>query len=389
MSKGPKPVPAVELVDVAGKSARFADGRNVSFDALSRPELSKVFKYRFPEADGRVLIGRSNAAIVAAISDAIPDDWKVEHQAEPVKFDGNAAEALAQAVKALAAQVAPQAASVDEDRVRELVAEAVAGLGKQVQTIVVRDKVEYQLPDGEYVRPELQTVVDLLSQGMHVMLVGPAGSGKSHFAEQVAKALGLEYSSNSCSAGMSESALSGWLLPVGESGKFAYVPAEFVKRYEEGGLHLIDEIDAADPNLLVFINQALANGHFFLPHRHEKTRVDRHPNFRCIAAANTYGSGADRIYVGREQLDAATLDRFWIIDFGYDAILEERAVLPEVIEWANGLRNKVNELRIRRVVSSRKLIQISTMIRSGWKFKQCKDLFFTPWTAEERSKVGA
>jgi hypothetical protein len=34
--------------------------------------------------------------------------------------------------------------------------------------------------------------------------------------------------------------------------------------------------------------------------------------FVCIAAANTFGTGADRQYVGRNQLDESTLDRFRI-----------------------------------------------------------------------------
>lgn len=37
--------------------------------------------------------------------------------------------------------------------------------------------------------------------------------------------------------------------------------------YEEGGVFLLDEVDAADANVLLVINQALANGHLPVPNR--------------------------------------------------------------------------------------------------------------------------
>jgi cobaltochelatase CobS len=52
--------------------------------------------------------------------------------------------------------------------------------------------------------------------------------------------------------------------------------------------------------------------------------VRAHPNFRCIAAANTWGKGATMDYVGRNALDAATMDRFAMLEMRYDASLERR-----------------------------------------------------------------
>jgi hypothetical protein len=47
-----------------------------------------------------------------------------------------------------------------------------------------------------------------------------------------------------------------------------------------------------------------------------------HPDFRFVSTANTWGHGADRQYVGRNPLDAATIDRFWQMDWDYDEQLE-------------------------------------------------------------------
>src|SRR5262249_41806066 len=137
-------------------------------------------------------------------------------------------------------------------------------------------------------------------------------------------ALELPFYFVSISAGMSEGQLVGRLLPVGKQGKFEYVISKFVSAYENGGVLLLDEAAAGDPNMLLVINAALANGEMDVPNRPEKPAAKRHPDFICIAAANTFGTGADRQYVGRNQLDESTLDRFRIgqIDMDYDANLE-------------------------------------------------------------------
>jgi hypothetical protein len=49
------------------------------------------------------------------------------------------------------------------------------------------------------------------------------------------------------------------------------------------------------------------------------------------AAANTYGTGADALYVGRNQLDAATLDRFYVVEMDYDRKLEAKLAPEEVV----------------------------------------------------------
>src|SRR5262249_40226256 len=154
----------------------------------------------------------------------------------------------------------------------------------------------------------------------NVLLVGPAGSGKTHLAKQVAQALGLDFAHISCSAGMSEGQLLGRLVPTGEAGRFEYLRSEVVRCYEEGGVFLFDEIAAADSNTLLVINSALANGQMCVPNRPHNPVAVKHPDFVCMAAANTFGTGADRQYVGRNQLDESTLDRFRIgqIEMDYD-----------------------------------------------------------------------
>ena len=148
---------------------------------------------------------------------------------------------------------------------------------------------------------------------VNVFLVGPAGSGKTTVAKQVAHSLGLRFHFNG--AIHSEYKLTGFRDAQGKVHRTAFREA-----FEHGGLYLFDEIDASQPAALLAFNAALANGMFDFPDRN----VHAHPNFRCIAAANTWGKGATMDYVGRNALDTATMDRFAMLEIRYDASLERR-----------------------------------------------------------------
>ena len=61
-----------------------------------------------------------------------------------------------------------------------------------------------------------------------VAIDGPAGTGKTMVAEQLSMLTKLPFGAVSCSMGMSESQLTGWLLPVGDNGRFDYVSSPFI-----------------------------------------------------------------------------------------------------------------------------------------------------------------
>jgi cobaltochelatase CobS len=295
---------------------------------------------------------------------------------------------IAAQIGALFASLAGSA--VNEDKVRSIVqAEVTSALERSpvVRIEVVRPDGTVIVPEG-HVRPEFKDIVLDATCGLNILLVGPAGSGKTHLAHQVAEALGRGFASVSCTAGMSESVLSGWLLPV-DGGAFDYVESDFVRLYENGGVFLFDEVDAADPNTLLFINQALANGSFFLPQRKGRTLVKRHADFVCIAAANTFGNGANGTYAGRERLDEAFLDRFragrHFVD--YDTTFERVAVAPELLAWGWAVRKRITELRMQRVMSTRFLLDATKLLKAGATFDRVKNKFFLDWKSEDRQKV--
>ena len=202
---------------------------------------------------------------------------------------------------------------------------------------------------------QLPTLLKILATKLNVYLVGPAGSGKTYAAIQCAKALGVNFYFTGAIA--SEFKLTGFIDAQGR-----IVSTEFRKAYENGGLFLFDEIDASYPQAVLAFNAALSNDYMDFPDK----RVERHKNFYCIAAANTFGQGADRQYIGRNQLDAASLDRFVFIDWKYDENLERELAGNE--NWSNYVQ-KVRRFtfhnKIRHVISPRASIFGAKLLATG------------------------
>ena len=238
---------------------------------------------------------------------------------------------------------------------------------------------------------QFKKLFQLANARMNLFLYGPTGCGKTHVCSQLAETLGLRFAFISCSAGMSEGQLLGRLLPVGKGGQFEYVPSEFVTCYEEGGVFLLDELDAADPNVLLIVNAALANGHLALPNRPAKPTAKRHKDFVCVAAANTVGIGADRLYSGRNKLDAATLDRFQIgkVYLDYDPAVEEQLCPDaELRDRLQQYRKAVKAHGLERAVSTRFLRDAYLMkSQAGWTEVEIDAALFQGWREDEVTKV--
>lgn len=199
-------------------------------------------------------------------------------------------------------------------------------------------------------------LVRMVTANMPVFIVGEAGSGKNFLCKQVAEACGLDfYFSNAIT---NEYKVTGF---IDANGKYHETP--FYKAFVNGGLFFFDEIDASIPEILVLLNAAIENRYFNFP----IGQVTAHPDFRIIAAGNTYGHGATATYVGRYQLDAASLDRFAVVDIGYDDNIENHLAGgdKEILEAVRTVRNIVQENGIRYIVSYRATVQIKAMMEQG------------------------
>lgn len=238
-----------------------------------------------------------------------------------------------------------------EDYVKQFVDKTYGKLPSIIE--VVQDTKRKQI-EGLF-HKNFEQIIQIVGQKIPLMLIGPAGSGKNHTLEQVAKALDLPfYFSNSITQ---EYKLTGFIDAGGK-----YHETEFYKAFTTGGLFFFDEIDASCAESLIIINAALANGYFDFPNG----RVNAHENFRVVAAANTFGNGADMIYVGRNQLDGATLDRFATMEFDYDEDIERTLCADEELyRFIISVREAIKKRRLRFVVSMRATINASKMLQAG------------------------
>jgi hypothetical protein len=201
--------------------------------------------------------------------------------------------------------------AIDRDEVLRLVDERLADVAVRRIEVV---RSEAPPVDVGVQHQRFDSLLSTISCRLNSWLVGPAGSGKTSAAKAAADALGLPFYALSVGPQTTQSQLTGYCnVSNGD-----YVSTQLRQAYEHGGVFLLDEVDAGSPAVLVTINALLANGHASFPDK----VVERHPDFVLVAAANTIGLGADRQYVGRQQVDAATLDRFVFIDWANDVALE-------------------------------------------------------------------
>jgi len=166
----------------------------------------------------------------------------------------------------------------------------------------------YSISDdmGEGSHKLLGYALKLAKSRIPLMLVGPAGSGKSHIAKQIQEELFPGDDSKYGETPMTAGATPSWLL--GSWNMQGFATRSFLEIYSGGGVFNFEEIDAADPNMLLVANNALASDRLFNPVNGEV--YHRHPDFIPVATANTYGLGGNRDFTGRERLDAATIDRW-------------------------------------------------------------------------------
>lgn len=230
-------------------------------------------------------------------------------------------------------------------------------LNKFVQDKTLIKVVEYKnerKPIEGIVHNEMETILQFVAMDEPVMLVGPAGTGKNVICKQVADALGLEfYFSNAITQ---EYKLTGFVDAMGN-----FVKTQFYEAFTKGGLFLLDEMDGSIPEVLIVLNCAIANRYFDFP---GIGRVNAHENFRIIACANTYGTGASMEYVGRNQLDGASLNRFAIVEVDYDSKIEESVSggNKDVLEFCREFRNACRKNGVNHIVSYREISRLHKMI---------------------------
>jgi cobaltochelatase CobS len=348
----------LEVQDIANKTARQVFARhNVRVLAAEhvRGLIKREVNARVKQLDDdtrAAITASAGAGARAAIADLdLPAQFE-QHETQARKA---VTEAAAEASTAALRMIRPDYASAIRDevttglaeRIRQEVTVAVAEATTPVIRIEFPDRPQVELKaDTHQVLPD---VLLALRAECHVFLVGPAGTGKSMLAKQVAEAMALPFQALSLGPTTPMSKVFGYFDAHGN-----YHDTPFRRAFEHGGVMLLDELDNGHPGLLGELNQALALGTCAFADR----MVDAHPDFHLIATGNTYGSGGNRQYVGRQALDAATLDRFVVIDVPVDERLEQRIALANAPGRAEEVLALVQRVRALRAVAEEKQLPV-------------------------------
>lgn len=348
--------------------------------------------------------GASKATLVAALeTGAWPD-------ATTTTTTPAGADALATALRAALA------GAMDEERVRSIAAEVASAVladyqppAPRIDDDVLADAIRRHAPVTQVqvatsapvavgIQHRLWPVLATLAANrVHTLLVGPAGTGKTSAAAAVAKALGLPFEPISVGPTTQAHQLIGY---VDANGTFH--DTALTRAYRSGGVFLLDEFDAGHAGIMTILNAALAGDVLPTP----AGPIERHKDFICVASANTYGTGASREYVGRNQLDAATLDRFFVLDWPLDDAMESMAcgisasqkgvdlmqggaTTPEAwLAVVRQVRDKVDAEKIRTVISPRSSITGGKLCAVLGRYWLTEGLLARGMAVDARRRVG-
>jgi MoxR-like ATPase len=224
-------------------------------------------------------------------------------------------------------------------------------------------------------------------------LVGPAGSGKSTAAHQLAEALAAPGGCvvYNCGPDTMTSDFWGYLNASGQ-----YVPSAIYRAVTTGAVLLLDEADTLDPGISKAANTLIDHAARSL--EFPCGPVEKHSDLTVICGMNTLGRGADRSYVGGRQQDASTLDRLPVILWGYDERLES-SLVAEILDakpaaaWIKTVRQyraAAERLGIRTTISPRAAIYGAEFVAAGFTAEEAAETWIlSKLSTDERARLEA
>lgn len=222
----------------------------------------------------------------------------------------------------------------------------------------------------------------LVSAGINVLIIGPKGVGKTALVRELASRLGRELFEVNLSLRTRESHLIGSVTVDGGSVRF--VEGIVVRAMRVGGILYLDELNAAEPDVLIRLNEVLDDRRqLVIKEAVEPIVVRAHPNFVVIATINPLS------HVGAKELPQQILSRFPVrlyIDYPpedveYRIVLahvwlspEQAAELRRFIELANVLRSQALKGELPYAPSLRESIAFARLLALGFGVREAAEL---------------
>jgi cobaltochelatase CobS len=210
-------------------------------------------------------------------------------------------------------------------------------------------------PDYYWMPPRATKLLSTtFDSGQNALLVGPAGTGKSTLLRKIFEARKQEYLMINLNGEVSVDDLVGVkdliVDPTTGSTVTTFNPGVLTMAMREGKALIIDELDAATPDVL-FVMQGILEGQPLVLTKCGSEIVIPTDGFIVGATANTIGKGDDTgMYAGTNVLNEAFLDRFGVVmRTWYMPEKEEKTVLAKRV----GLHAKIADRIVQIAVAAR------------------------------------
>lgn len=212
--------------------------------------------------------------------------------------------------------------------------------------------LEYDEDEALY-KKDFNVMLRLIKSIKNLYLWGNAGDGKTTFAYNIAKELGLQlYNINSVK---NEFSVKGFFDLDGK-----YNQSLYEKWYNDGGLLLLDECDSYSSNGMLYLNNGIEVSSKYLT-LEDGSVIHKNPNCYVIACANTDGLGKTSDYIGRNAIDKAFMSRFTKKEYKEYAYVHKQILGKENYKTFKGFFNtKGIEMTCRLCVKVRGLLETFT-----------------------------
>jgi MoxR-like ATPase len=159
-----------------------------------------------------------------------------------------------------------------------------------------------------------ENLLKFVNAGLRVLLIGPAGTGKSEGVQRVFLERSQELLIVSCNPSMTADDFEGRTdLREGPTGATVteFTPAAPTIALERGYGLLLDEADAVAPEACYALYRILDGRSMHILRKGYESRIEAHENFRAVGTQNTEGRGDGQgLFHGRAYQDEAMLDRW-------------------------------------------------------------------------------
>jgi hypothetical protein len=256
--------------------------------------------------------------------------------------------------------------------------------GRSIINITVGDTTVSANVD-HLAHPIYEKALKTLVFSKKLMLVGPAGTGKTFMAQEFAKSLGLPFYKYSCSRDSSVHDLMGYKQPASET----YLNTTFLNCYENGGIFLVDEYDAMSGDMSLFFNGVADNStSISIPHRDSNPIAVKHKDFYIIMCGNTWGNGSQD-FSGRDFQDMALMDRFRMCKFfvDYHEPLERKLCDESGVQYYQVTKLRESLQKIGSYLSTRNIEDIANMVKSGECYEECIDTLLSSLEETDKNSV--